>query len=108
MSNTPKRAAGRKAGGSRAAKTFQFRGATLKRPTKLPDTIGFDIAQVQLRARQGETDEAVTTIHQILEEVLGSEELQKVRPTIKGLLDPWQRELLEKVISLDGLSLGEA
>lgn len=77
-------------------------------PAKVPDTIGFDLGDIQLRAEQGDEVSALAGVQGLLEEMLGREELRKVRPTVKGIGDPWQKDLLEKVLGLDGLDLGEA
>lgn len=101
--STTKRAPARKTGGgSSASKTFSFRGIKLPAPTKVPDTLAFDLGDIQLRAEEGDMSVVLGRIQGILEEMLGREELVKVRGVVKGLDDPWQKELLEKVIELAG------
>ena len=103
-----KRGAGPKAGASRASKTFKFRGVALETPKKLPDSISFDLGDIQLRAQEDDSAGALAAMQGLLEDIIGREELRKVRPAIKGLADPWQKDLLEAVLALEGLGLGEA
>lgn len=104
-----KRGAGAKGtGASRASKAFTFRGVKLPAVAKLPDTLIFDLNDIQLRFESDQGGQALLTIQRMLEELLGRDELQKVRPTIKGPEDSWQFDLLKAILAPHGVELGEA
>lgn len=108
VSTTSKRAGSSKSGaGSRASKTFTFRGVKLTKPKEIPDTFGFDYGEVQMLA-QAEDAAVVGAMQGLLASILGEEELRKVRSVVKGLGDPWQADLLKAIVELDGLDWGEA
>lgn len=105
MSAQTKRAATRKGGGSSSsngAKTFKFRGVALTLPKEIPGTLGFDIGDIQLRAEEGDVDYVIAHTQRLLEDLITRDELIKVRPTVKGVDDAWQTDLLTTVLKAVG------
>lgn len=118
MSTAAKSAASRKGSGARAAKaaqtngkpqtSFTFRGVEMPIP-EIPDSIAFDLADIQIRGEEEDGQGALIAVHRLLESIFGRDELRKVRPTIKGVEDAWQNELLSQALdAAKELDAGEA
>lgn len=89
-------------------KKFTFRGLKLEGPSELPGTLDFDLGDLQLQAESGEESDALVGMQRLLQSILGREQLLEIRKEIKGLDDPWQRDLLQATLAAYGTESGEA
>jgi hypothetical protein len=70
----------------------------------IPGHIGKTFGKMMSRFRGDRTGDGLAIAYDLLEEIFGEEELDKIDSVLEGIDDAWQVELLNKALAAHGMA----